>query len=55
MEFETGGHVFQLMFTNAQGILENTYLPETKSRWADGEFRWGFNLTRDFSFGGKNY
>jgi len=55
VEFETGGHVFQLMFTNSRGILENTYLPTTQSNWAKGEFRWGFNLTRNFAFGGKNW
>ncbi len=51
MEFETGGHVFSLMFTNASGILENSFFPYTKSNWADGAFRWGFNLTRNFVLG----
>lgn len=55
LEIETGGHVFQLMFTNAEGILENSFLPYTYSNWADGEFRWGFNLTRNFTLGGKNW
>lgn len=55
LEIETGGHVFQLMFTNAEGILENSFLPYTRSNWADGEFRWGFNLTRNFTLGGKNW
>ena len=55
VEFETGGHVFQLMFTNSTGILENSFLPFTKSNWGDGEFRWGFNLTRNFVIGGKNW
>ena len=53
VEIETGGHVFQLMFTNSTGILENLYLPFTKSNWADGGFRWGFNITRNFVLGGK--
>lgn len=55
VEIETGGHVFQLMFTNATGIMENCYLPFTRSDWTQGQFRWGFNLTRNFAFGGKNY
>ncbi|MCS6917663.1 MAG: DUF5777 family beta-barrel protein [Chitinophagales bacterium] len=55
VEFETGGHVFALMFTNAAGILENSFLPATKSSWADGEFRWGFNLTRNFVLGRKDW
>jgi hypothetical protein len=55
IEFETGGHVFQLMFTNSEGILENSFLPYTRSNWLDGEFRWGFNLTRNFTIGGGNW
>lgn len=55
LEIETGGHVFQLMFTNSEGILENSYLPQTKSNWGDGEFRWGFNLSRNFTLGGKKW
>ncbi|HYV93215.1 MAG TPA: DUF5777 family beta-barrel protein [Chitinophagales bacterium] len=55
VEIETGGHVFQLTFTNSTGILENTFLPFTRSNWLNGQFRWGFNLTRNFVIGGKNY
>ena len=55
IEIETGGHVFQLTFTNATGILENTFLPFTTTDWSKGQFRWGFNLTRNFVIGGKNY
>lgn len=56
IEIETGGHVFQLLFTNSTGLLENSYLPFTRSNWLDGQFRWGFNLTRNFVIGGKgNY
>ena len=55
VEIETGGHVFQLTFTNATGILENTFLPFTTTSWTKGQFRWGFNLTRNFVIGGKNY
>jgi hypothetical protein len=53
VEIETGGHVFALTFTNATGILENSFIPETQSNWADGEFRWGFNITRNFTIGGN--
>ncbi|MCS6992159.1 MAG: DUF5777 family beta-barrel protein [Chitinophagales bacterium] len=55
VEIETGGHVFGLTFTNAAGILENSFLPATKSNWLDGEFRWGFNLTRNFVLGQKGW
>ncbi len=49
LEIETGGHVFNLSFTNATAILENQFVPSTSSTWTDGEFRWGFTITRTFS------
>lgn len=52
VEIETGGHVFTINFTNSSGILENCYLPFTRSNWLDGEFRIGFNIARNFVIGG---
>lgn len=49
VEIETGGHVFHLNFTNSTAILENQFIPETTSTWLDGQFRWGFNISRRFS------
>jgi hypothetical protein len=49
LEIETGGHVFNLSFTNATAILENQFIPSTSSTWTDGGFRWGFTITRRFS------
>ncbi len=48
-EIETGGHVFQLNFTNAKGIHETDYIPYTNSKWLDGQFRLGFTVARRFS------
>jgi len=48
-EIETGGHVFHINFTNATAITENQMLPLTTSNWLDGEFRWGFNISRTFT------
>lgn len=48
-EWDTGGHVFQLNFTNATGIFETDYIPYTSSSWADGEFRIGFTISRWFN------
>lgn len=48
-EWETGGgHVFQLNFTNAGGLSETDYLSHTRSRWSDGQFRFGFTIARQF-------
>lgn len=49
LEIETGGHVFNLIFTNATAILENQYVPNTSSSWTKGEFRWGFSISRTFT------
>ena len=48
VEFETGGHVFSIMFTNAEAILEQEFIAETKSSWSDGGFRFSFNISRNF-------
>lgn len=49
LEIETGGHVFNLNFTNATAIQEMQYIPETTSSWTKGQFRWGFTISRRFS------
>lgn len=49
LEWETGGgHVFQINLTNATGMTELDYIPYTQSSWADGEFRFGFTIGRQF-------
>lgn len=47
-DFETGGHVFQLHFTNAIGMNERIFLSETTNDWAKGDIQFGFNLSRIF-------
>lgn len=49
IEWDTGGHVFQVNFTNATGIFETDYIPYTTSNWGDGEFRLGFTISRWFN------
>ncbi|HKJ43368.1 MAG TPA: DUF5777 family beta-barrel protein [Sunxiuqinia sp.] len=53
LEIETGGHVFNVCFTNATATLENQYIPSTSTSWGKGEFRWGFSISRAFSLGKK--
>lgn len=45
-EIDTGGHVFQVNFTNSTGITETDYIPHTFSNWGDGEYRLGFTISR---------
>lgn len=47
-DIETGGHVFQLHFTNALGINERAFLSETADNWGDGDIQFGFNISRSF-------
>ncbi len=49
LEIETGGHVFQVNFTNATGLMETDYIPYTTSDWTQGEFRIGFTISRLFN------
>jgi hypothetical protein len=53
-DLETGGHVFQIHFTNQFGMNEAQYIPYTTSNWAKGDIRLGFNISRVFSIGGKD-
>jgi hypothetical protein len=49
LEIESGGHVFQLLFTNAQGMTERTFIGQTTDRWSKGEIHFGFNISRVFA------
>ena len=48
LDIETGGHVFQLFFSNATGMLEQQFVAQSIDRWDKGEFHFGFNITRNF-------
>ncbi len=47
-DLETGGHVFQMHFTNSQAMHESGYLGNTTGSWTDGKIAFGFNLIRVF-------
>ena len=49
-DIETGGHVFQLFFTNATAPFEQGFITDTQSKWLDGDVRFGFNIARIFNF-----
>ncbi|MGV3656304.1 MAG: DUF5777 family beta-barrel protein [Chitinophagaceae bacterium] len=50
-DLETGGHVFQLIFTNAAGMTAPYYLVKNYGGWRKGDIYFGFNITRIFHFG----
>ncbi|HMM11468.1 MAG TPA: DUF5777 family beta-barrel protein [Bacteroidales bacterium] len=47
-DIETGGHVFQLHFSNAGAMFERAFISETEGRWTKGDIYFGFNLYRNF-------
>lgn len=48
VDLETGGHVFQMHFTNAQPMNVNGFLGQATGDWSEGDIYFGFNLTRSF-------
>lgn len=48
VDIETGGHVFQLHFSNSEGMNEKEFITSTTGKWSDGEIRLGFNISRMF-------
>src|SRR5688500_7653482 len=46
IDIETGGHVFQLVLTNAVGLTERAFITETRDDFWDGDIHLGFNVTR---------
>lgn len=54
-DIETKNHVFQLNFSNSRGMIEKFFIGETRAKWEDGDFFFGFNITRDFQVKGKKY
>ena len=53
LDIETGGHVFQLMFTNSRQMVEKGFITETDGKWDNGDIHFGFNISRVFYLGSK--
>lgn len=54
-DIETGGHVFQLFFTNSQVMEESGFLTETTGSWLNGDIFFGFNISRVFALAKPRY
>lgn len=48
VDIETGGHVFQLQFTNSRSMVEKGFIRETTGDFLSGDIHFGFNITRVF-------
>jgi hypothetical protein len=51
LEIETGGHVYHLLFTNANGMIEHQFIGMNQDSFSSGisSMRFGFNLSRVFT------
>lgn len=52
-DVETGGHVFQIVVTNAQGMREGGFIGKTTGSWLKGDIHLGFNISRVFTLDSK--
>jgi hypothetical protein len=48
-DIETGGHVFQLLFSNSLSMIEKGFIGETTGSWGKGDIHFGFNISRVFT------
>ncbi len=49
LDIETGGHVFQLHFTNSTSMSEYGFITQTENSWGKNAVRFGFNVSRVFT------
>jgi hypothetical protein len=54
LDIETGGHVFQLHFTNSTSMAEKGFIAENTGDWLEGQVHFGFNVSRVFTLGGHS-
>lgn len=54
VDIETGGHVFQLMVSNAITMIEKSFITETPGNFFKGDIHFGFNISRVFHLGKKD-
>jgi Membrane bound beta barrel domain (DUF5777) len=48
-DIETGGHVFQLHFTNSSSMSEYGFITNNTGKISNGDIRFGFNVSRVFT------
>lgn len=53
VDIQTGGHVFQLMVSNAITMIEKSFITETTDNFFNGDLHFGFNISRAFQLGDK--
>ena len=51
IDIETGGHVFQMHFSNSGGMTEKSFITDTNDKFDGPYIRFGFNISRVFNIG----
>ena len=51
VDLDTGGHLFQLVFSNSTGMINRNLFTGTTGSWSEGDIYFGFNLVRTFYTG----
>jgi hypothetical protein len=51
IDIETGGHVFQIIFSNSITMIEKSFITETTGDFFGGDIHFGFNISRTFQTG----
>lgn len=49
MEFDTGGHIFQLRISNTTSLFEPNFVSQSQNKWLDGDISFGFTINRRFT------
>ena len=47
-DIETAGHVFQIVVSNSNDMIEKNFVGETTGNWLKGDIHLGFNILRKF-------
>lgn len=50
IDLDTGGHLFQIVVSNAQQMFDQAIITNPTGDWAEGSIYLGFNLVRGFNF-----
>lgn len=48
LDIDTGGHQFQLLFSNSRGLTYKSIMTNTDTKWTEEGIYFGFNLVRTF-------
>lgn len=48
LDIKTPGHVFQIVLTNSNDMIEKNFVGETTGNWLNGDIHLGFNILRKF-------